>query len=140
MEVCIIGFFEVPAGEDMEGYAAGLWRNYQAFQMIWRCRDPVVRPNQYRAPTWSWATIDAAIIPLRAHFSHQKLVELRQVLINCLTRDPYGEVVHAKGEFKRCGYLKVWDETSDLFRSQDNKLVKQTATSEGCSNKPYELF
>lgn len=90
---------------DMGGYAAGLWRNYLGFQMMWRCRVSGVRPSQDRAPSWSWASINAGIIPLRDHFSHQKLVEVRQVIIDCLTGDPYGEVVNARVEIS--GHLST---------------------------------
>ncbi|MCJ1251170.1 hypothetical protein MMC30_008401 [Trapelia coarctata] len=41
---------------------AGMWREYFLQEMIWRTFVPVQRPSPYRAPSWSWASIDNAVI------------------------------------------------------------------------------
>lgn len=63
-------------------YCAGLWRSYLAEELLWKVfdpratfssmviksRDPVMlfpRPN-YRAPTWSWASVDGTAANYRA--------------------------------------------------------------------------
>lgn len=40
---------------------AGMWRNDLELQLGWHAPMTVVRPSQYVAPTWSWASIDGAI-------------------------------------------------------------------------------
>lgn len=50
-------------------YLAGLWERNLANDMMWciqECKQedksPSVRPTGYRAPSWSWAFVDGAII------------------------------------------------------------------------------
>lgn len=49
-------------------YLAGLWKNHMASQLLWRLEPvfengefkyPSERVTEYRAPTWSWAAVDA---------------------------------------------------------------------------------
>ena len=49
-------------------YLAGLWRKYLPTQLLWTVRDrrlanglPLTRPRPYRAPSWSWASVDGKI-------------------------------------------------------------------------------
>lgn len=48
-------------------YLAGLWRSYLTAGLLWRrlvaTKDEILfpRPQEYRAPTWSWASIDGEI-------------------------------------------------------------------------------
>jgi hypothetical protein len=48
---------------DWGRYVAGLWSNNLVPQLMWEPADPVKskRPSQYRAPTWSWASVDGEI-------------------------------------------------------------------------------
>jgi hypothetical protein len=40
-------------------YLAGLWSPYLIQQLLWRRKEHyLVRPSQYRAPSWSWASVD----------------------------------------------------------------------------------
>ncbi|RMJ12711.1 hypothetical protein CDV36_007607 [Fusarium kuroshium] len=51
-----------------DDYVAGMWRRYLEGELLWvaqfnhqpgRC----TRPREYRAPTWSWASVDGPITP-----------------------------------------------------------------------------
>ncbi|TGO60470.1 hypothetical protein BCON_0035g00460 [Botryotinia convoluta] len=42
-------------------YVAGLWRSMFADQLLWRGMS-TSRPKDYRAPTWSWASVDGFVI------------------------------------------------------------------------------
>ncbi|KFY28132.1 hypothetical protein V491_00621 [Pseudogymnoascus sp. VKM F-3775] len=44
-------------------YIAGLWERDLVVGLLWRCEDPENsrRPQEFRAPTWSWAALDAKI-------------------------------------------------------------------------------
>jgi hypothetical protein len=47
-----------------EDYLAGLWRESIHHQLLWRAwgqSDPHIRPRHYRAPSWSWASLDGKI-------------------------------------------------------------------------------
>ncbi|TGO72785.1 hypothetical protein BELL_0419g00070 [Botrytis elliptica] len=41
-------------------YVAGLWRSMFADQLVWRGKFNS-RPKDYRAPTWSWASVDGSV-------------------------------------------------------------------------------
>lgn len=44
-------------------YVAGLWERDLRVGLLWRCEEPKNsrRPQEFRAPTWSWAALDAEI-------------------------------------------------------------------------------
>lgn len=43
-------------------YLAGLWRKPLPMKLCWRVDNPQPRPTSYRAPTWSWASVDGRIL------------------------------------------------------------------------------
>ena len=46
-------------------YLAGLWQEYLMDDLLWQIEDirnPVSRPVRFRAPSWSWASVDGALI------------------------------------------------------------------------------
>lgn len=43
-------------------YFAGLWKSSLAADMMWRASNGGVRPQKWRAPTWSWASLDGLIL------------------------------------------------------------------------------
>ncbi|KAK0108666.1 hypothetical protein ONS95_003457 [Cadophora gregata] len=42
-------------------YLAGLWKDYLMHDLFWYCAYPATKPEQYRAPSWSWASVDLKI-------------------------------------------------------------------------------
>lgn len=46
-------------------YLAGLWYNSLPSALLWKVVDPtlVIAPKSYRAPSWSWASLDGRILP-----------------------------------------------------------------------------
>lgn len=87
-------------------YLAGLWSHNLVPQLLWQSRSPSksVRPNKYRAPTWSWASLDGPVFPLddweteRVRVSTKVMVAVGEVLLTHLTENPYGEILAAKLE------------------------------------------
>jgi hypothetical protein len=47
-------------------YLAGLWKNQLFDQLLWSAQDRSMRSKEYRAPSWSWASMDG---PVRASFN-----------------------------------------------------------------------
>ena len=46
-------------------YLAGLWRETLIYDLCWwNSGEPLPRPAEYRAPSWSWAAVDKSPIPL----------------------------------------------------------------------------
>ncbi|RSL44660.1 hypothetical protein CEP53_011129 [Fusarium sp. AF-6] len=48
-----------------DDYVAGMWRRYLEGELLWMVQGNhhTTRPKEYRAPTWSWASIDGPVIP-----------------------------------------------------------------------------
>lgn len=42
-------------------YLAGLWRGSLIEELCWNCVGRVQKPQVYRAPSWSWASVDAQV-------------------------------------------------------------------------------
>ncbi|KAI3327281.1 HET-domain-containing protein [Xylariaceae sp. AK1471] len=42
-------------------YLAGIWNARLPQALVWNVRDGGIRPDAYRAPSWSWAAIDAVV-------------------------------------------------------------------------------
>jgi hypothetical protein len=53
---------EWPAYVTDDQYLAGVWKADLFYQLCWCCARPGRRPVKYRAPSWSWASIDEARI------------------------------------------------------------------------------
>jgi hypothetical protein len=54
-------------------YIAGLWKNTLALDLLWTpSKTPSSRPQEYIAPSWSWAAIDNGVVSLLA--IHSKAV------------------------------------------------------------------
>lgn len=90
-------------------YLAGLWKSFIGDQLCWytkmnssndRLPD---RPEVYRAPTWSWASIDTTIYWKRIDKSHIKLIDTS---IDLLTKDEMGPV--KGGSIRIQGRLEVF--------------------------------
>lgn len=44
-------------------YVAGMWESYIVDQLSWSASTSAHRTSEYRAPTWSWASIDGIVEP-----------------------------------------------------------------------------
>jgi hypothetical protein len=63
--LAMAGIAKLFQGATNDRYVAGLWSSHVLTMMDWRVYDP--RPRQsseYRAPSWSWASVDG---PIRMH-------------------------------------------------------------------------
>jgi hypothetical protein len=112
--VALSGLAKLMQQESGIEYVAGLWRKNLESQLRWqRTHSPGrrERPAVYRAPSWSWASIDGSLmIPKRSDLSemashHILNVTVRRVLIQPLSPDnPFGEILSATLNL-RCDYL-----------------------------------
>ncbi|RSL42444.1 hypothetical protein CEP54_015481 [Fusarium duplospermum] len=81
-------------------YLAGLWSDSLEFDLLWINKDAMVpgktsnaRPDGWRAPTWSWASIDAPIkFPLKDHTQVQIHFKVLDVYCKPATNDETGQV------------------------------------------------
>ena len=89
-----------------DDYYAGLWGKDLAGQLLWSvvgCAQadgsPSRRPIPYRAPTWSWASVDGIVntndIPFDRDSFSKPLFEVVDILTVPLTGDITGQIEHA---------------------------------------------
>lgn len=88
-------------------YMAGLWRGNFVNGLLWTAMaedddewnvSPAIRPDRYRAPSWSWASLDAPSMKAYHHWESQLFgdyVEVSDVHIEPKGKDPTGELRHA---------------------------------------------
>ncbi|EAT84169.2 hypothetical protein SNOG_07893 [Parastagonospora nodorum SN15] len=89
-------------------YCVGMWRRDLEIQLLWhRGEDPTsyTRPETYRAPSWSWASLDGSIVMNARHFDSSDLkAHIEDVVLVHKTEDSTGQVRHGyldlKGELK----------------------------------------
>ena len=121
--VAISGLARVIAGESKDEYLAGLWRSNILAGLCWKrktfvpihyCSNPehdkampeptsseLTRPRPYRAPSWSWASVEGEIAFETTWLEQQDdtLAKLLEASVSPLGLDPYGQV--------RGGYLRL---------------------------------
>jgi hypothetical protein len=76
-------------------YLAGFWSTNLEFQLLWRNVSGGTRlkprPTQYRAPSWSWASIDEAVY-FDANSSSRLISTVQNFSVELLGLDPTGQV------------------------------------------------
>lgn len=91
------------AFEGHNEYLAGLWRRNILYQLLWTCGSFStlgVRPEHYRAPTWSWASLDGNIHKPTSRDPRPNLyVTLIDVQVDCSTENAFGQV--------KTGYIRL---------------------------------
>jgi len=74
-------------GRDLhKTYVAGLWREQFPGSLLWFTFSPTRKPTAYRAPTWSWASVDGQI-----EISHFEAQEILHIKITDLWVKNYGD-------------------------------------------------
>jgi hypothetical protein len=65
-------------------YYAGVWKSNYAEQLCWRAASPrskpSYRPTPYRAPSWSWASVEAQVDDI--YFNLVELIEIKTSLVS----------------------------------------------------------
>ena len=117
-------------------YLAGLWRIHLPSGLMWATRnglqangEPTYRPKTYRAPSWSWASVEGTVeLFPEVHSGEDRWVELCQVLeakTTPLGEDTTGQV--SDGHIKIRGRLLSTEDMS--FHSSPKGKVAQIARS-----------
>lgn len=128
-------------------YLAGMWKSNLLETLLWmrEAKSPMKRPRRYRAPSWSWASIDGEVdFPSRFAADDDderrsrlvvQLVECHAKLENSLT--PYGAV--RSGSLKLKGKLRwaIWYYDAeelvlhDKFRDEITGTTRKDAFQDG---------
>ncbi|MCJ1418445.1 hypothetical protein MMC32_004793 [Xylographa parallela] len=105
-------------------YLAGMWRRHLAYQLLWQVRRlekhvPRTRPLEYRAPTWSWASMIGKVEhACDIHYAdHRDLtVDILDVTVELSTENPFGEIkgghLRARGSIAKEGMLLKEDKSN----------------------------
>lgn len=113
-------------------YVAGLWYNSFPLGLLWKVIDPdsITRPDSYRAPSWSWASIDGGISPCNTVTAKDTCMLCLDILssnIDLVSEDPTGQV--KGGSLRVCGLMK---------RAQWPKLIGSSNDSGSLRLTPHE--
>jgi len=81
-------------------YLAGLWKSSLLSQLLWSVKEteltdrPTTRPGFYRAPSWSWASLEA---PIEPHYSssEEAMITIVASKVDLATTDPTGQVTNS---------------------------------------------
>jgi hypothetical protein len=91
-----------------DDYCAGLWQKNLAVELYWYPPHSSwlkPRPSRYRAPSWSWASLDGQCsLPFFAdNETTDRLIKIIECRIETATNDPFGFV--NTGTLTLCGWL-----------------------------------
>ncbi|CAI9632940.1 unnamed protein product [Alternaria burnsii] len=73
-------------------YVAGMWRRSLESMLAWTVTGIGKRPSNYRAPSWSWASVNG-LIWLDSGVEQKSLIHVEDVVLNHATEDITGAVV-----------------------------------------------
>ncbi|KAJ6493053.1 HET-domain-containing protein [Mycena sanguinolenta] len=83
-------------------YLAGLWHNNLQHDLLWHVADGAQepRPAEYRAPSWSWASVDGPVHAAKLHRPEAPLYEVKDSGVTLISdKLPFGGVA--------AGYLAI---------------------------------
>ena len=91
-------------------YVAGLWRRYLGYELFWivcfEVKRPASGPTVYRAPTWSWASLDAKVHASRFPGANLNPLEVLEAQVQSCNGDQTGQIA--------TGYIKVRGQLSRI--------------------------
>ncbi|KAG5661367.1 hypothetical protein KAF25_005489 [Fusarium avenaceum] len=113
----ISGLASIFAKRLNDQYIAGLWKSDLIVGLSWEglhCK----RVEGYRAPSWSWASIDG-IIGCSAEFPYTPLATIIDVKVDLKGANPYGEIL--EGRIRICAPMKCLYLADNDMKSGDDK-------------------
>jgi hypothetical protein len=88
------------------GYIAGMWKVDIPICLLWYVTGSPApsRPEEWRAPSWSWASIDGSIgfFIERYQFSFESNIRVEEYVCEPLSVDPFGKICNAKMKMVGC--------------------------------------
>lgn len=84
-----------------DAYVAGMWcRNLEKF-LMWHVTGPKPRPPSYRAPSWSWASVDG-LIQYTGRATQEILIHTEDVVLHYAIEDITGAVTGRWLDLRGC--------------------------------------
>jgi len=116
-------------------YLAGLWEKEFANQLLWRIShrsskiERPYRPNEYRAPTWSWASLGGEVDWLTER-GNAVLIEVKKVDIQLKEPNDFGQVLGGSPQISGklvkgwIGSSKLWNKPIPGPRWWDGEAIR----------------
>ncbi|RYO31418.1 hypothetical protein AA0113_g11870 [Alternaria arborescens] len=112
-------------------YVAGMWRKHLESALLWRVKNHEkidgsrsCRPTPYRAPTWSWASVDGVVVTEAVRVKSEWAIEVVDHHLENATKDTTGLVtggwLDLQGALKPLG---LTHETQDRWRMLVNNVL-----------------
>jgi hypothetical protein len=108
-----------------DDYFAGLWRRYMIHHLLWKVFPPMEARPPYRAPTWSWASVDGFVIEASSIprvDGKDVLASVQDVKVMTVGDDDTGAV--------EAGYLRI---KGQLVRASLERSLRSQSISESGS-------
>ncbi|KUJ19675.1 uncharacterized protein LY89DRAFT_666539 [Mollisia scopiformis] len=117
-------FSELGRSED---YFAGLWRRLILSLLLWsrtnRLRSCITKADEYRAPSWSWASVDGSIRLGKPMYNDPMTSTLIDVKAENVTPDRFGQVI--SGSITIAGSLKLFSfKSKEIVDSADRCIMR----------------
>jgi hypothetical protein len=102
--VALSGIAKARAASFGDTYIAGMWRQELVHQLLWRTNDNSIksRPVVYRAPSWSWASIERQVIYRRKTNDDHVLYHIEDVHLTHATQDTTGRILSGWLQVRAC--------------------------------------
>ncbi|KAJ8108688.1 hypothetical protein OPT61_g7997 [Boeremia exigua] len=120
-------------------YVAGMWRQTLDRELFWYASVNATRPDMYRAPSWSWMSLDGVIVPDAVIYEDPDFRILHQIVdleIDYMTSDDTGPIsggyLRLLGALKKCQLVRT---DPDPSNSRSEYLLSD-GTQSGSSPKP----
>lgn len=107
-------------------YLAGMWKGCLSSQLLWHIEGDGVRPQSYRAPSWSWASVDGPAESRQEDPTGSSLITILDATTTPLSADHTGQVKNGHVRLRGRLYsakipdLRPW--RKDLFKI-DSQLL-----------------
>lgn len=105
-------------------YVAGFFEPEFPLCLLWYRKEPSPTPIQsttYRAPSWSWAAVDAIVFFRRVEYRHAELIAHSVTLGD--PQNPFGPLIHAEIELN-APLLRVRDSNIFTYSEPNLQLCK----------------
>ncbi|KAF7349379.1 Het domain protein [Mycena sanguinolenta] len=127
----------------MGPYLAGLWRNNLQHDLLWHVVGGAQesRPDGYRAPSWSWASVEGPVQAAKLHRPETSLYEVKDSGVTLASdKLAFGGVT--------AGYLTIrapllqatWHSGGDLYVSAPQLQFSSSSTSSHPESGPSKIY
>lgn len=136
-------------------YLAGLWKRFLSRQLLWFVSHPLSadgghpssRPSKYRAPSWSWASIDGCVVPgnVNGQDEWNLVPTFLDASVDLLSEDTTGQVtggrIVAQGPLVSSFWECIWNgRIYELFPNGKKTDSNTFWPDEIATPPPDELF